>query len=173
MLSQFPGAGKACRIQAGVRMTGIELYGVVSVSIVGTVLLVSGLLLAWKGFVARREITAELMDEYATTPSASGRPNSGDPIPTDVESIHDARTAWLRIIEIKDNLHNRVGRWQQIPPDSPDRQWFINGLAIRTALSTAVMGYGVANLAMGVGAALALAGATALGITVSLIFAAS
>jgi hypothetical protein len=154
-------------------MNGIDLYGVISVSMVGAVLLVSGLFLAWKGLAAKREITAELMDEYATTPSASGRPNPSDPIPTDVESIHDARTAWLRIIEIKDNLHNRVGRWQQIPVDSPDRQWFINGLAIRTALSTAVMGYGVADLAMGVGAALALAGAAALGIGVPLILAAS
>ena len=152
-------------------MTGVELYGLIGLSIVGVVLLTSGLFLSWKGVLARREITAELLDEYATTPSASGRPNPGDPPPTDVEPIHDARTALLRIEEIKNNLHNRVGRWQQIPDDSPDRQWFINGMAIRTALSMAVMGYGVANLAIAAGATLVMAGAAAIGIGVPLVLA--
>ena len=154
-------------------MSGVELFGAVGLSVVGGVLLAAGLFLAWQGLAARREISDELRDEYATTPSAGGRPVPGAPPPTDVEPIHDARTARLRIAEIKNNLHNKVGRWQQIPEDSPDRQWFINGMAIRTALSMAVLGYGVANLAIAAGAALVLAGASAVGIGVPLILAVS
>ncbi len=149
-------------------MSDVTVYGVAGLSAVGGVFLVAGAALIIRGLVARKQLTAALVAEQATTPSASGRPKPGEPPPTDVEPIIDARTARLRAEEITANLHRRVGRFQQTGDDSPERQWFINGMGITTALNLAVMGYGVANLAIALGTGMMLAGAAAIGIGVPL-----
>ena len=59
--------------------------------------------------------------------------------------------------------------WQSLPTEGPTRQWFLNGLTIRTALGVAVMGYGVANIALALGTALVLIGAATLGVGIPLI----
>jgi hypothetical protein len=158
-------------------VSGIAVYGVTVVSIVGVVLVGLGVFLVIKGLQARAEITAALEEEDATTPSGGGpRPaqtpsgaaeaaSDRPPAPVfevtePVQPIRSARTAQLRIDEIKTRTLKTVGPYQKLPVDSPERQWFLNGLTIRNALSLAVMGFGVANLVLATGVALALIGGT-------------
>jgi hypothetical protein len=161
-------------------MTGVELYAVVVLGAVGAVLIALGGFLIAKALAARAEITQTLIDENATTPSGGGRPG-GEPAdpshPTfdpgmPVQPIKDERTARTRIEEIKFRTLGTVGSYQSLAPDDERRQWFLNGLTIRAALGLAVMGYGVANIAMALGTALVLIGGVAVGVGVPVVLAA-
>ncbi len=157
-------------------------YSIVAVSVLGTAFVAVGLFLIVKGLMSRAEITAALMYENATTPSgvvpavAGGAPDASEtPLfePSGpVEPIASAKTARERVAEITQRTVGSVGTFQQIP-EGPQRQWFLNGLTIRTALNVAIMGYGVANLAIAAGTALLLAGVAAIAVGVPLIVAVS
>ena len=141
----------------------------------GVILVTLGVFLVLKGIFARMEITAALLEENATTPS-SGVPAAGVPagnrasfdpgIP--MQPISDAKTARTRIDEIKFRTL-ADGGYQSLPIEGDRRQWFLNGLAIRSALSIAVMGYGVSNIALAVGASMVLIGGTSLAVGIPLI----
>lgn len=169
-------------------MSALFVYATVAIAVLGTTLVGLGIFLIVKGIQARAEITATLLEENATTPSGGGRPvpeggaeedDPDKPAPvvfeTDVpvQPIRDARTARLRIDEITTRTVRAMGPWQSLPEDPKVRQWFLNGLTIRTALGVAVMGYGVANIALALGAALVLIGAMALGVAIPLVVQAS
>ena len=158
-------------------MAGIELYGVVGVSVMGVILVALGAFLMFKGFLARLEITAALLEENATTPSG-GSPTADAP-PRDhptfdpgipVQPIRDAETARIRIDEIKFRTL-ADGGFQSLPVEGDKRQWFLNGLVIRSALGIAIMGYGVSNMAIALGASLILIGGTSLAVGIPLILA--
>ncbi len=156
-------------------MAGFALYGVVGVGAMGVILVGLGGFLVFKGILARIEITAALVEENATTPSV-GPPSGGAPpssrptfdpgIP--VQPIRDAETARARIDEIKFRTL-ADGGFQSLPVDGDRRQWFLNGLVIRSALGIAIMGYGVSNIAIALGASLILIGGTSLAVGIPLI----
>ena len=165
-------------------MTALAIYATVAIAGLGTALVGLGMFIVVKAMQARAEITATLLEENATTPTSGARraPEGGTedadsekPVgvvfETDVpaQPIRDARTARVRIDEITTRTVRAVGPWQSLPEDPKIRQWFLNGLTIRTALSVAVMGYGVANIALALGAALVLIGAAALGVGIPLV----
>jgi hypothetical protein len=56
-----------------------------------------------------------------------------------------------------------------LPIEGDRRQWFLNGLVIRSSLGLAVMGFGVSNLAVALGASLILIGGTSLAVGIPLI----
>lgn len=141
----------------------------------GTILVALGVFLVVKGIMARMEITAALLEENASTPSTGGPPAGGSPdsrptfdpgMPT--QPIRNAATARTRIDEIKFRTL-ADGGYQSLPVEGEKRQWFLNGLVIRSALGIAVMGYGVANIALALGAALMLIGGTSLAVGIPLI----
>ena len=141
----------------------------------GVVLVALGIFLVFKGALARMEITAALLEENASTPS-TGAPGGGAPagdrpsfdpgMPT--QAIRDAATARTRIDEIKFRTL-ADGGYQSLPVEGDRRQWFLNGLVIRSALGIAVMGYGVSNIAIAIGASLMLIGGTSLAVGIPLI----
>jgi hypothetical protein len=157
------------------RMSGIELYGVAGIGFMGLMLVALGGYLVLKGILARREISAALLQENVTTPSgeaqgatppAADRPAFDPGMPT--QPIRDVATARTRIEEIKfRTLAN--GGYQSLPIEGDQRQWFLNGLVIRSALGLAVMGFGVSNLVIALGASLILIGGTSLAIGIPLI----
>jgi hypothetical protein len=116
----------------------------------------AGVFLVAQGWAARRQITQALVAEHASAPSAPAGGSGGGGDAAAPEPIRDARTARARAEQIRRHTHEEVGSFQQTGPDSPERQWFLNGLTIRTALHLAIMGYGVANLAMATGAGMLL-----------------
>ena len=173
-------------------MSGIAVYGIVGIGGASSVLLLLGLFMVVKGIMARNEITAVLLEENATTPTGAGNPAAAaaqpppaaaavegaapDAVPhgtfeTDepIGPIKDARTARIRMDEIKFRTLTTEGPYQQLPMDR--RQWWLNGMTIRTGLGVAVMGYGVANIAIALGAALVVIGGAAVGVGVPLIIA--
>ncbi len=143
----------------------------------GVALVALGIFLAFKGILARMEITAALLEENASTPSG-GAPGAGAPpgdrpsfdpgMPT--QPIRDAATARTRIDEIKFRTL-ADGGYQALPVEGDRRQWFLNGLVIRSALGIAVMGFGVSNIAIALGASLMLIGGTSLAVGIPLILA--
>ena len=164
-------------------MSTVALVGVTGLSTLGVVFLGLGTFLMAKGFAARREITAALLEENATTPSSWGRPEpvalssamaapaGAAPDPPPVEPIHDSKTAQLRIDEIKGRTLYQMGPYQQLPVDGQERQHFLNGMVIRNALSLAIMGYGVSNLVIALGATLLALGAASLALGIPLVYA--
>ena len=165
-------------------MSGLAIYATVAFAGFGTVLVSLGIFVIVKAIQARAEITATLLEENATTPGGGGRPApegaAGDAVAeqpravvfeTDVpvQPIRDARTARVRIDEITTRTVRAMGPWQSLPDDPKIRQWFLNGLTIRTALGVAVMGYGVTNIALALGSALVLIGTAALGVGIPLV----
>ena len=161
-------------------MSGLAIYATVAFAGIGTVLIALGVFIIVKAIQARAEITATLLEENATTPTsgtarapegASSESHAAVVFETDVpvQPIKDARTARLRIDEITTRTVRAVGPWQSLPYEGPTRQWFLNGLTIRSALGLAVMGYGVANIALALGSALIIIGAAALGVGIPLI----
>jgi hypothetical protein len=165
----------ASPIRERCRMSGMELYGVAGVGFTGVALVALGAFLVFRGILARMEITAALLEENATTPSGGG-PGAGAPagdhpsfdpgIPT--QPIRNAATARTRIDEIKFRTL-ADGGYQSLPVEGDRRQWFLNGLVIRSALGIAVMGYGVSNIAIALGASLILIGGTSLAVGIPLI----
>ncbi len=164
-------------------MSGLALYATVAFAGVGTVLMALGAFIIVKAIQARAEITATLLEENATTPTGGTRrapegaaqdavaeKPAGVVFETDVpvQPIRNAATARVRIDEITTRTVRALGPWQSLPDDPKVRQWFLNGLTIRTALGVAVMGYGVANIALALGAALVIIGAATLGVGIPL-----
>jgi hypothetical protein len=173
-------------------MSGTALFGVVGIGGAGSLLILLGLFMVVKGILARAEITAVLLEENATTPTGAGNPAAAAqpasgavaavagaapdaPAPGVFETdepigpIKNARTARIRMEEIKFRTLTTEGPYQQLPLDR--RQWWLNGMTIRTGLGVAVMGYGVANIAIALGAALVVIGGAAVGVGVPLIIA--
>ena len=52
----------------------------------------------------------------------------------------------------------RYGLYSEMERDDPNRATYIKGLTLRNSLNMAVMGFGVADLAMGMGAIIILMG---------------
>jgi hypothetical protein len=157
-------------------MSGVALFGVTALAMLGAVFLGLGGFLLVKGFAASRMITAALLEEDATAPSTlvlATTPADADAAPARPphERIRDARSAQLRIDEIKGRTLHQMGPFQKLPYEGGERQTFLNGLAIRTALSLAVMGYGVSNLVIAMGATLLVLGAASLALGIPLVYA--
>ena len=129
----------------------MQVYLVGGLGVMGVLLLALGALFVLRGLAARAEITAALLEENATTPTVRTPDSDAAAAAPAPEPIRDARTARMRSDEIKQHTLTKAGPYQKIPSDHPDRQWFLNGLTIRNALNMAIMGYGVANMAVGVG----------------------
>ena len=116
----------------------------------------------------RLQVTAsDVLHAWAVP--AGDRPSFDPGMPT--QPIRDAATARTRIDEIKFRTL-ADGGYQALPVEGDRRQWFLNGLVIRSALGIAVMGFGVSNIAIALGASLMLIGGTSLAVGIPLILAA-
>lgn len=175
---KLPPLAKHTGLEERDEMSGTAVYGIVGIGGVGGLLILLGMFMVVKGILARAEITAVLLEENATTPTGSGNPNAvagaapdAPAFKTDepIGPINSARTARIRMEEIKFRTLGVEGPYQQLALER--RQWFLNGLTIRSALGMAVMGYGVANIAIALGAALVLIGGGAIGVGIPLIVA--
>ena len=65
---------------------------------------------------------------------------------------------------------DRYGRYTDMDRDDPNREAYIRGLTLRNSLNMAVMGFGVANLAIGTGAAIIVLGLGTLSLGVPALF---
>jgi hypothetical protein len=115
----------------------------------GLVLLSAGLFLVVMALRARAQIDAGLRDEAALTGAEADIPR----VP-----IVDARTAASQVRLIRSHTVGRYGHYGDLPRDDPNRDHYLKGLTLRNALNLAILGYGVADLALATGAGMGLTG---------------
>jgi uncharacterized membrane protein YidH (DUF202 family) len=117
--------------------------------VLGLTLVIGGLFMVVQGISVRNEIRDELRDEQVRT--------SQDADPPGV-LVDDATTARAQADAIKQHTLGTWGPYSELPREDPRRAQFIDGVALRTALNMAVMGFGVTQLVIGAGALVLVAG---------------
>jgi hypothetical protein len=117
--------------------------------LLGLLLLVAGGYLVFSGIEARDEVRNNLRDEQVMTTADSAVPNS---------LVEDEATAQAQADVIKKHTLGTWGPYGALPRDDPRRAQFIDGVALRTALNMAVMGFRLTELVIGTGAIVMLAG---------------
>ena len=124
----------------------------------GLLFMVIGGLFVYMGNDAKNMITGELITQNITL-GADAVEFGGTP----GEAVLDARTADIESKIITLHTEGKHGVWSAQDRKTEEglagRASIASGLPLRNSLNMAVMGYGVANLAMGVGAMIILMGA--------------
>ena len=145
-------------------MSGLLLYEVVGVTLVGVGLLTIGTVFMVKGLSTKAMVSAALLEENASTgpPSEDG---------TEIQVV-DAKTAKVRADQIKAHTLGRLGPFQALvrADDQENAGFFLQGLTIRTALNLAIASFGVADMAVGGGVGFMLAGTGTLALGLPLLF---
>jgi len=117
--------------------------------VVGLILLAGGGVMTATGVATRNQIRDELRAEQITTSADTPRPG----VP-----VEDSETAQMQADAIKAHTLGTWGPYSELPREDPRRAQFVDGVALRTALNMAVMGFGITDLLVGAGAMLVLAG---------------
>src|SRR5687767_14282844 len=117
--------------------------------VVGLILLAGGGVMIATGLNTRDMIRDELRAEQIRT--STDTPSPGVP-------VEDAETARMQADAIKQHTLGTWGPYSELPREDPRRAQFIDGVALRTALNMAVMGFGVTQLVIGAGLLVLLAG---------------
>lgn len=118
--------------------------------IVGFTLVAGGLFFIIAGNSTRSEVRQQLVDEQITTSSEAAVPGV---------LVDDAKSAKAQADLIKKHTLGTWGPYSELPRDDPRRVTFIDGVALRTALNLAVVGFGVTDLVIGAGVIILVAGA--------------
>jgi hypothetical protein len=125
----------------------------ISSGILGLLLVIGGLYMIVQGLSVRDEIEDELRAEQITTSQEASIPGV---------LVDDAETARAQADIIKEHTLGTWGPYSQLPREDPRRAQFVDGVALRTALNMAVMGFGVTDLVIGAGVIVLVAGAATL-----------
>jgi hypothetical protein len=118
--------------------------------ILGFSLVAGGLYMLVQGISVRDELRDQLRDEQITTSQDASIPGV---------LVDDEETARAQADVIKEHTLGTWGPYSQLPRDDPRRAQFVDGVALRTALNMAVMGFGVTDLVIGAGVIVFIAGA--------------
>ena len=124
-----------------------------SIAVLGILLVAAGLFMIVRGSEAWADIERELSAEEVMT--------SGDAAIPGV-LVTDAATARAQADVIKEHTLGRWGPYSSLDREDPRRASFIDGVALRSALNMAVMGFALAELAIGAGIIILIAGAATL-----------
>ncbi len=116
---------------------------------VGLTLVAAGLFFVIEGLNTRDEVKQQLVDEQITTTDDSAIPG----VP-----VNSAATAKAQADAIKSHTLGRWGPYSQLDREDPRRASTIDGVALRTALNLAVVGFGVTDLVIGAGIIILIAG---------------
>jgi len=127
----------------GFRLKSISNLAVIMAMLLGIGMVVVGSIFMAMGFEAKGDISDALLKERViTSPDAT--------IPGVL--VHDAETARAQQDAIEAHTFGRFGPYSGMERDDPNRDVYLNGLTLRNALNLAVVGFGTADLAIGVGA---------------------
>ena len=122
---------------------------------VGVILLAGGGIMVTRGIATGNAIHDELRAEQVMTATDTPRPGV---------LVEDADTARMQAEIIKQHTLGTWGPYSQLPRDDPRRAQFIDGVALRSALNMAVMGFGITDLLVGAGLIIVLAGVATVGL---------
>ena len=121
-----------------------------SAAFLGLTLLAAGIFGLVEGLNTRAEVRVQLIDEQIVTTQDARIPGV---------LVTDAKTARAQADVIKAHTLGTWGPYSELARDDPQRVAFIDGVALRTALNLAVVGFGVTDLVIGMAIILILAGA--------------
>ena len=124
-----------------------------------------GTLFVVTGFDAKDMIRTALAEENVTT----GADAVEFGVPAGV-LVNDAKTAEAQAEVIKMHSFDRYGRYADMDRDDPNREAYLKGLTLRNSMNMAVMGFGLADLAIGIGAVIVLMGAGTLAFVAPLLY---
>lgn len=123
----------------------------------GLTFLAAGVFFVVMGFEAKSTIRTALAEENVTT--------GADAVEFGVPGgllVDDARTAEAQAEVIKKHSIDRYGLYSEMERNDPNRDIYIKGLTLRNALNLSVLGFGVADLAIGTGAVIIVLGVSTL-----------
>lgn len=130
-------------------LQSVSKVAVFAAIVLGVVMVVLGLIFVSMGVQAKNDIREALRKERVIT--------SGDAeIPGVL--VEDVETARAQQDVIEEHTFGRFGPYSGMERDDPNRDVYIKGLTLRNALNLAIVGFGVADLAIGVGGITAVLG---------------
>lgn len=109
----------------------------------GIGMVVLGGIFIFMGLDAKGDIREALVKENVIT-------SEDAPIPGVL--VRDADTAKAQAVAIESHTFGRFGPYSSMERDDPNRETYITGLTLRNSLNLAVVGFGVTDLVVGVGA---------------------
>ena len=139
------------------KMENISKYAVVIAVTLGIGMTVLGSIFIFMGLDARGEVRDALVKEHVIT---------SDDAPIPGVLVEDAATAKAQQDAIESHTFGRWGPYSSLDPDDPRRDAYITGLTIRNSLNLAVVGFGVADLAVAMGAVTIVLGLIIAGLAV-------
>lgn len=101
-----------------------------------------GVIFISMGYDARGDIREALLKEKVITGADSAIPGV---------LVEDVQTAKAQQDYIEEHTFGRFGPYSGMERDDPNRDVYIKGLTLRNALNLAIVGFGVTDLAIGVG----------------------
>ncbi len=140
-----------------IKMQTVSKFAVVAAVALGIGMMVLGSFFIAMGLNARGDIGEALVKEQVITSKDAAVPGV---------LVHDARTAEIQQDVIESHTFGRWGPYSQMEREDPNRQVYINGLVLRNSLNLAIVGFGVADLAIGVGAVTVVLGLIIAGLAV-------
>ena len=149
-------------------MTALRTHLWIGAAAVGLAFVALGILFVVMGLDAKATIRAALADENVTT--------SSDAVEFGVPAgilVRDAKTAEAQADVIKMHSIENYGLYTEMERDDPNRATYIKGLTLRNSLNLSVLGFGVADLAIGTGAVILLMGVATLAVGVPALYGAT
>lgn len=110
---------------------------------IGFWMILIGTVVIQMGYDARDRIRSALAKELIITSRDASIPG----IP-----VEDVETARAQYEVIEDHAYGRFGPYTGMERNDPNRETYLNGLILRNTLNLAILGFGVADMAIGLGA---------------------
>ena len=124
-------------------MPRVSKFAVVVAIGMGIAMMVIGSIFIVMGVDAKGEITEALLKERVIT-------SKDAPIPGVL--VEDAETARSQAAAIESHTFGRFGPYSSMDRDDPNRETYLKGLTLRNSLNLAVVGFGISDMAVGLGA---------------------
>lgn len=124
------------------RLLTITRIAVVVAVLLGVGMVTVGTVFILMGSDAKGDIRAALVKEKVITSSDSALPGV---------LVEDVATAKAQQDAIEQHTFGRFGPYSGMERDDPNRDAYLKGLTLRNALNLGIVGFGLADLAIGVG----------------------
>ena len=125
------------------KLEHISKVAVTVAIVLGIGMVVLGSIFIVMGLDARGDIREALVKENVIT-------SKDAPIPGVL--VQDADTAKAQAVAIESHTFGRFGPYSSMERDDPNREAYLKGLTLRNSLNLAVVGFGLTDLAVGLGA---------------------
>jgi hypothetical protein len=132
------------------QLNGVWHVAWIAPVVLGLVLLGFGAFIVNEGVAAKNLVRNELRAEQITTSDDAAIPGV---------LVEDAATAGAQEDILTEHTLGRYGPYSGMEKDDPNRETYVTGVTLRTALNLAVMGFKVSDLVIGIGALVIVLGA--------------